>query len=400
MAELVLKSGRERSVLLRHPWVFSGSVVEVRGDPSPGETVEIRSHAGEWLARGAYSPRSQLRVRIWTWAADEAVDEAFFQRRVGLAIEARRRLASSGVTTAYREIHAESDGLPGLVVDRYGSLRVIQLLSAGAECWRQSIVSALAARGDCAGVFERSDVDVRTLEGLLPRTGSAWGEAPAQALTVDENALRFYVDVVAGQKTGFYLDQRDNRALVRAWVGGGEVLDCFCYSGGFTLAALAAGAASVTSVDTSAEGLDLARRNVALNGFAGERCEWLQEDVFAALRRMRDRRRSYDAIILDPPRFAATSAHVHRAARGYKDINLLAFKLLRPGGLLFTYSCSGGVTPELFQRIVAGAAQDAGVSASVVAWLGQPEDHPVALSFPEGHYLKGLACRLRSGPGG
>jgi 23S rRNA (cytosine1962-C5)-methyltransferase len=393
MADIVLKPGRERSALLGHPWIFSGAVAEVRGDPAPGDTVDVYAASGAWLARGAYSPRSQLRVRIWTWNADEAVDAAFFERRLRAAIERRSRLEADPLVTAYREVHAESDGLPGLVVDRYGAWRVVQILSAGAETWRAEIVAALAARGECRGVFERSDVDVRGLEGLPERAGPAWGEPPPESIEITENGLRYLVDVQHGQKTGFYLDQRDNREALRRLTPEGEVLDGFAYTGSFTVVALAAGARRVASIDSSGASLQLAVENVRLNDLPLDRCEWIEEDVFGALRRMRDRGRTFDAVLLDPPRFAATSAHVHRASRGYKDINLLALKLLRPGGLLFTFSCSGGVTPELFTRIVAGAAQDAGVDANVIEWLGQPEDHPVSLRFPEGRYLKGLVCR-------
>jgi len=393
MPELILKKSRVRSVLQRHPWIFSGSVADVRGDPAPGATVDVQSESGDWLARAAYSPRSQLRARIWTWDKDEPVDEAFFRRRVDGAIRSRRRLAESGAVTGYREVHAESDGLPGIVVDRYSDQRVVQILSAGAEAWRQAILDALGGRGDCQGIYERSDVDVRALEGLPERSGPAWGSPPPEDLVIRENGLRFFVDLVGGQKTGFYLDQRENRGVVRGLITGGEVLDCFAYSGGFSVAALSGGAERVLAIDSSAPALALAARNVALNDLRSERFERIDGDVFGELRRLRDRARAFDAIILDPPRLAATSAQVHRAARAYKDANLLAFKLLRPGGLLFTFSCSGGVTPELFQSIVAGAAQDAGVHASVIGWLGQPEDHPVALTFPEGRYLKGLVCR-------
>jgi len=393
MPELILKKARERSVLQRHPWIFSGAIDDVRGDPAPGATVDVLSAAGEWLARAAYSPRSQLRARIWTWAQDEPVDAGFLRRRLELAIRARARLAGTGRVTAFREVHAESDGLPGLVIDRYGDYRVVQFLSAGAEAWRQAILDALAEGSDCQGIYERSDVDVRSLEGLAPRSGPAWGAPPPTDLVIEENGLHYHVDVIGGQKTGFYLDQRENRSVVRGLVAGGEVLNGFAYTGSFSVAALAAGAGRVLSIDSSANALELAVQNVALNGLPSERCEWIEGDVFSELRRLRDRARSFDVVILDPPRFAATSAQVHKAARAYKDVNLLGLKLLRPGGLLITFSCSGGVTPELFQRIVAGAALDAGVSASVIAWLGQPEDHPVALSFPEGRYLKGLVCR-------
>jgi 23S rRNA (cytosine1962-C5)-methyltransferase len=395
MPKLILKPRRERSVLRRHPWIFSGAVAEVVGDPQPGETVVVVSSTDSWLARAAYSPHSQIRARVWTWDEKEIVDEAFLARRLEAALERRVSLRREAELTAYREVHAESDGLPGVVVDRYNEFRVVQFLTAGAERWRPAIVAALDGRGDCAGIYERSDVDVREKEGLAPRSGSLSGaEPPSEGVVIQESDLRFRADLRRGQKTGFYLDQRQNRALVRRWVSGGQVLNAFAYSGGFTVPALLAGAERVVSLDTSEAALGQAAENVRLNGLPLERCEWIAGDAFRELRRMRDRGRTFDVVILDPPRFAATASQASRAARGYKDINLLAFKLLRDGGLLITFSCSGGVGPELFEKIVAGAALDAGVEAQILSWLGQPEDHPVALNFPEGRYLKGLVCRV------
>jgi 23S rRNA (cytosine1962-C5)-methyltransferase len=393
MAVLRLKPKRERSVLQRHPWLFSGAIADVTGDPGIGDTVDIVSGSGEWLARGAFSPHSQIRCRLWTWTEDEAVDVEFLRQRLDRSIRRRASLHRPGELTAFREVYAESDAVPGVIVDRYDRFRVVQFLTAGAERWREAILGCLADRGDCDGIYERSDVDVRGLEGLPLRAGPAWGQMPPEDLVIVEDGLRYRVDVVHGQKTGLYLDQRENHKLLRSLLAGGEVLNCFAYTGGFTLAALAGGAEKVVSIESSGAALQLARQNVALNGLVSERCEWLEGDVFVELRRMRDRGLAFDAIVLDPPRFAATASQAHRAARGYKDINLLGFKLLRPGGLLFTFSCSGGIGVELFEKIVADAALDAGVQASVVAWLAQPMDHPVALNFPEGRYLKGLVCR-------
>ncbi|HEY42988.1 MAG TPA: 23S rRNA (cytosine(1962)-C(5))-methyltransferase RlmI [Anaerolineae bacterium] len=394
MYQIKLKVGRERSVLRRHPWIFSGAIEKVLEEPGVGETVDVLSHEGDWIARAAYSPNSQIRARIWTWDQEEKVDEEFFWRRIERSVAARRHLALDPHVTAYREVHAESDGLPGVIVDRYGGSLVLQLLSAGAEQWRDVIVESLKGRGDCNGIFERSDVDVRQLEGLPSRTGHLWGDEPIDPLMISEYGLRFRVEIHRGQKTGFYLDQRENRRFVRETIESGEVLDCFAYTGGFTVAALAAGANRVLSIDSSGPALDLVAENVRLNDLPVEDCEWIEGDVFEELRKMRDRGRTFDAIILDPPRFARRSSHVQRAARGYKDINLLAFKLLRAGGFLFTFSCSGAVDMDLFQKIVAGAALDAGVDAAIIGWLGQPSDHPVSLNFPEGRYLKGLACRV------
>jgi 23S rRNA (cytosine1962-C5)-methyltransferase len=394
MPAIRLKSGRERSLQRRHPWVFSGAVAEVEGEPASGETVEVYAHTGEWIARAAYSPESQIRARVWTWQEGEEVGAAYFERRVSAALAARRPLVDDPAVTAYREVYAESDGLPGLIVDRYNSFRVVQFLTAGAERWREVIVAALKACGSCDGIYERSDVQVRQLEGLPLRTGSLWGAIPDDEMVILEHGLSYEVDVLKGHKTGFYLDQRENRQILRSGLSGASVLNCFAYTGGFTVTALAGGAADVLSIDTSSSALETAGENVALNDLPLGACSWLEGDVFAELRRLRDRGLAFDVIVLDPPRFAATAAQAERAARGYKDINLLAFKLLRPGGRLITFSCSGGVSADLFQKIVAGAALDAGAEASIIGWLGQPSDHPVSLSFPEGRYLKGLICRI------
>jgi 23S rRNA (cytosine1962-C5)-methyltransferase len=393
LSEIHLKPGRERSVLKRHPWIFSGAVAEVRGDPQPGDSVEVHAHDGAWLARASYSPHSRIRARIWTWQAEQALDEKLIALRLDEAIAARAYLAAEKDLDAYREAHAESDRLPGMIVDRYGPFRVVQFLAASAEGWREHIVSRLAARGDCEGIYERSDVDARTLEGMQPRQGVLWGREPPGSLEIVEHGMRYHVDIAGGHKTGFYLDQRENRRIFRQRVSGGEVLDAFSYSGGFALGALAGGA-RVLAIESSASAIDLAQRNAALNALPADGCEWVQGDVFQELRRLRDQGRSFDAAVLDPPRFAPTAAQAQKAARGYKDVNLLAFKLLRPGGQLFTFSCSGGISPDLFQKIVAGAALDAGVDASIIDWLDQPPDHPVALNFPEGRYLKGLVCRI------
>jgi len=395
MKKVTLKPRREKAILRRHPWIFSGAVGSVTGNPDPGDVVDIHAADGRWLARGAYSPKSQIRVRVWTWNQAQEVDVDFIQERITLSIAARDELGIPKSTNAYREVHGESDGIPGLIVDRYGDYRVVQFLSVGVERWKDEIVDSLSFHGGCLGIYERSDVDVRVLEGLEPRSGNLIGGEPPKRIQIHEGERRYLVDVRNGQKTGFFLDQRENRGLVANWIRGGEVLDCFCYSGGFTVAGLGAGAERITAVDQSKTALALAEENVRLNGFPGDEVEFLAEDVFQSLRKFRDRGRSFDAVILDPPKFAATSAQVDRAARGYKDVNLLAFKLLRVGGYLLTFSCSGGVNPQLFQKIVADAALDAGVDAVIVGWLSQASDHPVKVYFPEGRYLKGLVCQIR-----
>jgi len=391
MSKLILKAGREKSLKRRHPWVFSGAVAKVQGNPGPGETIGLWSATGEFLAVAAYSPTSQIVARVWDWK-ERAIDRAFFGEHIKRAVEQRRTLLQDTDTDAVRLVHGESDGLPGVVADRYGDTVVLQLSSTGADRWRAEIADALLEASGAGRIWERSDADVRQLEGLAPVTAALRGAREPTRITVTENGLKFGVDLEHGHKTGFYLDQRDNRRRVRELARGREVLDGFCYSGGFALNAAAGGAKSVTAVDSSAEALALARGNAEMNGLA--QAEWLEGDVFQMLRRFRDQARSFDLIVLDPPKFAPTAAHAEKAARAYKDINLLAFKLLRPGGLLATFSCSGGVGADLFQKIVAGSALDAGVQAQIIERLGPGADHPVALNFPEGDYLKGLICRV------
>jgi 23S rRNA (cytosine1962-C5)-methyltransferase len=390
MPKLILKPGREKSLLRRHPWIFSGAVARVDGQPGAGEMLEVTSAQGAFLAWAAYSPTSQIVARVWSWQHARIPDAALLRERLSAAILARQALVPDA--QAVRLVHAESDWLPGIIVDRYADTLVLQLSSAGANRMREQIADLLVELTEIENVFERSDAEVLALEGLQPRVGALRG-APPDVVTIAEEGLRFSVSAARGHKTGFYLDQRDNRRLLRERSNGAEVLDCFCYTGGFALNALAGGARSVLAVDSSGDALQAAQTDARLNGVAAERVQWLEADVFQTLRRLRDQARRFDLIVLDPPKFAPTAAHAERAARAYKDINLLAFKLLRPGGLLFTFSCSGGVQRELFQKIVAGAALDAGVPAQILRHLGAGADHPVALEFPEGEYLKGLLCR-------
>ncbi|MBI2307237.1 MAG: class I SAM-dependent methyltransferase [Rhodocyclales bacterium] len=394
MTQLILKPGKERSLFRRHPWIFEGSVERLDGRARPGDTVEVVDANGRHLAKAAWSPHSQIRARVWSFDADETIDDAFFKRRVAAAVARRQAMPQLAGQDGMRLLHGESDGLPGVIADRYGYTLCLQLTAAGPDKWRRAIVGALVKATGVARIYERSDSDVRKLEGLEPITGWVHGEAPqgdAGALSIDENGVRLGVDVVGGHKTGFYLDQRDNRLLTRALAGGKSVLNCFCYTGGFSLQALAGGAASVLSIDSSGPALAGARANLALNPqLDATRAEWLEADVFDALRVFRKENRKFDLIVLDPPKFAPSAAHAERAARAYKDINLLGFRLLNPGGYLLTYSCSGGIGLELFQKIVAGAAVDAGRDARILQRLSAGPDHPVALHFPEGEYLKGL----------
>jgi 23S rRNA (cytosine1962-C5)-methyltransferase len=387
MNRLILKPGREKSLKRRHPWIFSGGIARVEGKPQLGDTIEVCSADGAFLAVAAYSPESQIRARVWDWKAGN-IDAGFFAQRIARAAAVRRGFDVSGV----RLVHGESDGLPGVVADRFGDTVVVQLLSAGAERWRGAIADALAALPGVARVVERSDADVRTLEGLPPQSGLLRGAAAQEPLVVTEHGLQYGIDAEHGHKTGFYLDQRDNRLMLRGMVKDKTVLDCFCYCGGFALNALAGGASAVTAIDSSGPALAAAQENAQRNQLPA--AEWIESDVFQTLRKYRDAGRKFDVIVLDPPKFAPTAAHAEKAARAYKDINLIGFKLLNPGGALMTYSCSGGVSPDLFQKIIAGAALDAGVDARIECWLHAAADHPVALNFPEGEYLKGLLCRV------
>ena len=389
-AALVLAAGRDRSLRRHHPWIYAGAIARVEGEPAAGDTVLVLSAAREPLARAAYSPQSQIRARIWTFDPRERVDAAFIARRMEAAIALRARLALSQHTNALRLVHGESDRLPGLIVDRYDDVLVVQFLSAGAERWRETVLDTLAAATGCTAIYERSEASVRALEGLPPRAGFVRGQRDARRCPIVEYGLHFRVDVAEGQKTGFYLDQRENRQRVRALAADRAVLDAFCYTGGFAIAALAGGARRVLAVESSSAALAVARENLAVNGLEAAPASFVHADSFAHLRRLCAAGERFDLVVLDPPKLAPAAAHLRAAARAYKDINLLAFRLLAPGGLLATFSCSGAVSPALFQSIVAGAARDAGVDARILERLGAAADHPVALEFPEGEYLKGL----------
>lgn len=395
MADLILKPGKARSLQCRHPWIFAGSVDRLEGRARPGDTVLVKDANGQPLARAAWSPASQIRGRVWSFDPAVVIDHAWFKRTVAASVARRAGHPHLAGQEGLRLIHGEADGLPGVIADRYGPVVVLQLTSAGADKWREALVAALVQATGCQAVYERSDSEVRKLEGLEPVAGSAYGELPPGPLTILENGVRLEVDPVAGHKTGFYLDQRDNRRLTGELAAGRAVLNCFCYTGGFSLQALAGGAASVVSIDSSGPALATAARNLALNPqLDPTRAQWREEDVFQALRALKAEGRRFDLVILDPPKFAPSAAHAERAARAYKDINLHGFRLLNPGGILMTYSCSGGVGLELFQQIVAGAACDAGVEGRILHRLSAAPDHPIGLAAPEGEYLKGLVCQV------
>ncbi len=398
MADIILKPGREKSLIRRHPWIFSGAIQQADSSIAPGSTVNLLSSDHRFLARAAYSPKSQIRLRVWTFD-DEVVDKEFFRKRIDTAIAARCTIAGASLTSfpavegdAVRLLFAESDYLPGLIVDRYAEVLVMQSLTAGCEYWKETIAEVLLEATGLSTIYERSDAHVREIEGLGPKNGILRGRLQSIVLPITEHKLQFNVSLADGHKTGFYLDQRRNRLRVRELAKNKDVLDCFCYTGGFCVNALAGGAKSVVSVDSSAAALSLCKENISLNKLPMDRHTALEGDAFRLLRKFRDENRCFDMIILDPPKFAPTAAQAEKAARGYKDINLLAFKLLRPNGILVTFSCSGGIDSALFQKIVAGSALDAGVEAQIVEHLSQDVDHPVSLHFPEGAYLKGVVC--------
>ncbi|KAF1025921.1 MAG: Ribosomal RNA large subunit methyltransferase I [Burkholderia plantarii] len=416
MQTVTLKPSKDKSLQRRHPWVYATAIERVDGKPASGATVIVRAHDGRFLARGAYSPHSQIRVRVWSFDEAEPIDHAFFKRRIQRAVAHRQAMVTG--SDAVRLVFGEADGLPGLIVDHYvddglphdlpvgqspdasapvaerrGQL-VCQFMAAGVEAWKEAIVAALVGATGCPNVYERSDVSIRQKEGLEQITGVLAGDAPPATLVARENGVRYHVDVPNGHKTGFYVDQRENRALVGQLARDRDVLNCFCYTGGFSLAALAGGAKRVVSIDSSGDALALAQRNVSANGLDPARASWLDADAFKTLRRLAEEGERFDLVVLDPPKFAPAREHVDRAARAYKDINLSGFRLLRPGGLLFTYSCSGAIDMELFQKIVAGAAADAGVDARILRRLGAGVDHPLLTAFPEGEYLKGLLLQI------
>jgi 23S rRNA (cytosine1962-C5)-methyltransferase len=395
-----LKEGKERSLLRRHPWVFDGAIAKGGGDA--GETVRVESAAGEFLAWGAFSPASKIRVRVWSFDEVQRVDAAFLVAKCRAAAGARALFDIQ--SDACRLVHGESDGLPGLIVDRYGDTLVAQFLSAGAERWKSVLADAMLQATGLTKLYERSDASSRALEGL-PEVkgwlkGNDSGTGPSD-LVLQEHGWQLGLSIADGHKTGFYLDQRDSRkkfADVCGRLQFKDILNCYCYTGGFTVAALAGlraqgaldSSVCVTSVDSSGPALEKAATNLALNGFAAQHARFVEADVNATLRQLVAEGRQFDAIVLDPPKFAPTAAHAERAARAYKDINRLAFKILRPGGVLFTFSCSGGISADLFHKIVAGAGADAGVDGFITERLGGAPDHPMTITFPEGEYLKGL----------
>lgn len=394
MNSVILKKSADSFIKRKHPWIFSGAIDKVDGNPSNGETVKIFTSEKKLIGFGSYSPASQIRVRIWSFDKEEKIDSEFLRKIILSASELRNQLFNKSITNAYRIINAESDGLPGLIVDKYSNFLVCQFLSAGAEYYKKLLVEILEDVFKPAGILERSDVEVRLKEELEPTKGILMGKEPDGLIEIKENGLKFLVDIKNGHKTGFYLDQRDNRKLISEFSKGKNVLNCFSYTGGFSVYALASGAKKVTQIESSESALDLSIKNIRLNNLESSRVENINGDVFEVLRKFRDERRTFDVVILDPPKFVESASQIQKASRGYKDINLLAVKLSNPGGILFTFSCSGHISTELFQKIIAGAALDSGREVKIIKQLSQASDHPVSLNFPEGLYLKGLVCSV------
>lgn len=392
MSSIILKKSADFFIKRKHPWIFSGAIEKVEGNPSNGGTVQIFTSNKTFIGYGSFSPSSQIRVRVLSFDPEEKINGDFFRRKILFADSIREKIIDTSKTNAYRIINSESDGLPGLIVDRYSDYLVCQFLSAGVEANKEIIIEILNDIFKPTGIFERSDVEVRTKEGLQPTQGLLKGIVPDDLIEVLENGFKFLVDIKGGHKTGFYLDQRDNRKLVSDFSKGKNVLNCFSYTGGFSVYALTAGAEKVTQIESSSSALEIANKNIELNGLSLSSVENINDDVFKVLRKFRDEGRTFDLIILDPPKFAESTSQIQQASRGYKDINLLAIKLLNPGGILFTFSCSGHISQELFQKIAAGAALDSGKEVKIIKQLTQSSDHPVSLNFPEGLYLKGLVC--------
>lgn len=395
LAKVMLKEGRKKPVHQRHPWVFSGAVARLQGTPEVGDLVDVVAHDGEFLARGVFNPRSQIVVRLISWDEEEEVDDAFWQRRIERALAGRAGLSACSDTDAYRLVYGESDGIPGFIADRYGEWLVVQFSALAAEVGRSALLHALATMVQPRGILERADATARQKEGLPVREGSVWGASPPETVSIQEGGHPFLVNLLTGQKTGFYLDQRWNRQRVAEVSAGGEALNVFSYTGAFAVYLLHAGVSHIVNLDTSLLALEMCEENLRLNRFDPDRqAEQIQGDAFQVLRVWRDAGRLFDLVVLDPPKFASNARQLQSATRGYKDINLLAMRLLRPGGLLATFSCSGFVSPDLFQKVVFGASVDAGRDVQIVEKLSQGYDHPLLLSFPEGEYLKGLLCRV------
>ncbi|MCB0193308.1 MAG: class I SAM-dependent methyltransferase [Anaerolineae bacterium] len=392
--QVILKKNREKSVINKHPWLFSGAISRLEGDPESGDVVDVWNSKARFVARGIYNKKSQISVRLLTWNPNDPIDEDFWRRRISRAVAGRLALKQDQSTNAYRIVYSEADGVPGFIADLYGTWLVVQFLSFAAEKNRKIILNTLLDLVEPQGIYERSDTEGREKEGLVPVTGPVWGEIPPDLIEIIENGLTFQVDVKLGHKTGFYLDQRENRMKTTQYFAGKEVLNAFAYTGAFSVYAARGGATRVINVDSSERSLQIAENNMLRNGFNGREDVYSAADVFDVLRAYREARWKFDVIILDPPKFAHNKRSVEKATHGYKDINLLAMKLLKRGGILITFSCSGVVSADLFQKVLFGASVDAGRTVQIIERLSQGSDHPVLLTCPESEYLKGLVCRV------
>lgn len=394
MVEIKLKKGKEKAVWQKHPWIFSGALEKIKGSPENGEVVKVISITNEFLGYGYFNDQSRVAIRLLEWNEDTQINEEWYAQKINTAILTRSHLLKSSETNAYRLIFSEADFLPGLIVDKYADFLSVQILSAGIAKAKNTIIKILCETLSPKGIFDRSDATARTHEGITAANGLLWGQAPADFIEVTENSIKYHINIAEGQKSGFYCDQRENRALLANYAHGKSVLDCFSYSGGFTLNAFKKGAREVISVDSSALAIQTLRQNIALNHFDNKAHAAIQSDVNKQLRIFKDEGKKFDIVILDPPKYAPSRSALDRAARAYKDLNRLGLSLLNPGGLLATFSCSGAVDMETFKQIIAWAALDAGKEIQVIRQFTQPEDHPVRLSFPEGEYLKGLLIKL------
>lgn len=393
MIDIILKKGKEKAAILRHPWIFSGALDKIKGKPANGEIVAVWSASQEFLAYGYFNDQSRVALRLMEWDQEVTIDEAWYTQKLEKAIASRAHILDEHTNTC-RLVFSEADLLPGLIIDKYADFLSVQILSAGIENVKDTIINILRSLLNPKGIFDKSDAAARKHENLESEQGLLWGEEPPEFIEVKENGVVYHINIADGQKSGFYCDQRDNREILAAYSKEKSVLDCFCYSGGFTLNSLKAGASHVTSVDSSALALETLKHNLKLNGFSEESQTSVQCDVNKQLRVFKDENKKFGVIVLDPPKYAPSRAALDRAARAYKDLNRLGMLLLEPGGILATYSCSGAVDMETFKQIIAWAALDAGREVQIIKQFHQPEDHPIRLSFPEGEYLKGLLLRV------
>jgi 23S rRNA (cytosine1962-C5)-methyltransferase len=395
MIDVILKKGKEKAVMQRHPWLFSGAIDKVKGKPANGDVVRLLNTDGKFMAYGFYNDQSRVALRLLEWNEDVAIDDDWFRKKVAVAVASRAELLADGSTNTCRLIFSEADYLPGLIVDKYADYLSLQILTSGIENNKAVIIDELEKLLQPKGIFDKSDASSREHEGLGASNGGVLaGAHPPEIVGVKENNVVYGINIAEGQKSGFYCDQRDNRHIVAAHVKGKKVLDCFCYTGGFTLNSLKQGAASVTSVDSSALAIETLKQNIELNGLNADLNRTFQSDVNKQLRKFKEEGETFDLIILDPPKYAPSRSALDRAARAYKDLNRIAMLLLNKGGLLATYSCSGAMDIDNFKQVLAWAALDAGKEVQFIYQFCQPEDHPVRASFPEGEYLKGLLCRV------